>query len=224
MAQRVDRPYWFNWLRWHLVDRHRKDMPVQRRAIWHFFNYVETLEKGSLVIDCGANVGNVTAAFVRRGFYVHAFEPDPYARRFLEKRFGKHPLVTIHPRAVGVLAGSTTLYRIDAFAQRPKKASMSSSVVRRTGHTDVDAIEVEVVDLSEFMRSLGRRVDLLKLDVEGSEVAIVEKLLDEGTYRDVGMVYAETHERHSADLAERTANLRRRIAEAGITNINLDWR
>lgn len=224
MAQRVDRPYWFNWLRWNLFDKHRKDNPVQRRAIWDFFNRIRTMPKGSLVVDCGANVGNVTSAFVRLGFRVHAFEPDPYARRFLERRYGRHPLVTIHPEAVGATPGRLTLYRKAEFVQKPKRSTVSSSLLRRPVHGDDNSVEVDVIDLSAFIRDLDRRVDILKLDVEGAEVEIVEHLIDEGTSNMVGMIYAETHERHSVELAERTARLRQRIAEQKIENINLDWR
>ena len=224
MAQRVDRPYWFNWLRWNLYDRHQKDYPVQRRAIWDFFNHIRTMPRGSLVIDCGANVGNVTRAFVRLGFEVHAFEPDPYARQFLERRYGKHPLVTIHPKAVGAAPGRLTLYRKADFARKPKRSTVSSSLLRRPVHGDANNVEVDVIDLSAFIRGLGRRVDILKLDVEGAEVEIIEHLIGDGTSNLIGMIYAETHERHSTELAERTLRLRQRIAAEKIGNINLDWR
>jgi FkbM family methyltransferase len=224
LGRRVDKSYWSSWLRWHLLDKRRRDHVPRRRAEWDFIERIHRTPAGSLAIDCGANVGDVASAFVRCGFAVHAFEPDPYALEFLVKRYGAHPQVTIHPQAVGPKAGTAKLYRIEDFWSRPKTASMSSSLLRRPSHDDGGATEVEVIDLSSFIRNLDRPVDLLKLDVEGAEVDIVNQLIDDGTYKTIGFIYAETHERHSPELAESTMKLRRRIEEAGIANINLDWR
>jgi FkbM family methyltransferase len=223
VPQRVDYPYWLNWLWWNLVESHRRTKVVQRRAVWEFVERVRKLPPGSVVIDGGANVGNITAACVRQGAIVHAFEPDPHAIRKLKERFAGNPLVTIHEQAVGAADGRLRLYRLNDFDKRPDRASQSSSLIPRAVHDANGGMEVAVIDLSSFIRGLGRPVDLLKLDVEGEELEILEKMIDDGTYRAVGMIYVETHERLSPDLAVRTAALRRRVAEAGITNINFDW-
>lgn len=223
MPQGVDHPYVFNWLRWKLVDSHRKTKVEQRRTAWEFINHLRHLPAGALVIDGGANVGNVTSAFVRRGAEVHAFEPEPYALTELRRRFDGNPRVHIHAAAVGSADGTLRLYRTHKFEDRPLKATRSSSLFPRAVHDEANSTEVAVVNLSRFIAGLGRPVDLLKLDVEGAEIDVLEKLLDDGTYRNVGMIYVETHERHSSELAERTAALRRRVAAEGIRNINLDW-
>ncbi len=224
MTQRVDRPYWFHWLRWHLIDQFRRNKAKQRRATWDFANQVRRMPPGSIAIDCGANIGRITGVFVRHGFQVHAFEPDPFARGILEERFGAHPLVTIHPEAVGAAPSRVTLYRKAEFRDRPRKATISSSLLRRNVHGDRDAVEVDVIDLAAFVRSLDRPVDLLKIDIEGAEVEVLDHLIDEGTHDRIGMIYVETHERHSSALNESTMRLRQRIAEERIANINLDWR
>jgi FkbM family methyltransferase len=224
MVQRVDRPYWFNWLGWHLHQRHRTHKAARRRAVWAFINRIRAMPPGSLAIDAGANVGRVTAALARRGFEVHAFEPDPVAADVFAARFAGRPPVHLHRAAVGARAGTLRLYRTKAFARRPRKATTSSSLFRRDVHDAANAVEVEVVDLVEFIRGLGRPVDVLKLDVEGAEVEILERILDDGLHRRIGIVVAETHERHSPELARRTGELRRRIAAEGIANVDLDWR
>jgi FkbM family methyltransferase len=117
-----------------------------------------------------------------------------------------------------------TLYRSKKFERRPQAATKSSSLYRRTVHGDTDSVDVDVVDLSRFIENLGQPVDLLKLDVEGAEVEVVGRLIDRGIHKKIGVIFAETHERHSADIAARTLQLRARIASEGIDNINLDWR
>lgn len=46
------------------------------------------LKTGDVCIDCGANVGYVTEKMTRKGCVVYAFEPNPYAYKILENKFG----------------------------------------------------------------------------------------------------------------------------------------
>ena len=48
------------------------------------------LGRGDLAIDCGANVGHVTAALARTGAEVHAFEPNPQAFSALVELHDRH--------------------------------------------------------------------------------------------------------------------------------------
>lgn len=224
MVQRYDRPYWASWLSWNLLHRFIPHKAEQRKAAWLFAKALRNMPHGSLAIDGGANVGNVTAVLLRRGLEVHAFEPDPVAGDAFERRFAGKPNVRLHRAALGTAASKTLLYRTRQFATRQIKATVSSSIYPRAAHGETDTVEVEVVDLPAFISNLGRRVDLLKLDIEGAEVAILNRIVDAGLHGKIGLIFAETHERHSAELAERTRALRQRIAREGITNIYLDWR
>ncbi|AMV21489.1 Methyltransferase domain protein [Planctomyces sp. SH-PL14] len=223
MVKRVDHPYWYNWLSWHCYYRFRNRFKVQRRVAWEFINYIRTLPKGALIIDCGANVGQVTAAFVKQGCEVHAFEPDPYAIEKFESKFAGHPQVHLHKAAVGTEPGELMLFRTERFETRPERATIESSLVRRDIHTSGNAVSVQVIDLIAFIRQLDRRVDVLKVDIEGAEVDLVNRLIDEGLHREISAIYVETHERFSDDLAQRTQALRDRVRREGIRNVNLDW-
>lgn len=223
MSLHVDRPYWVNWLHQHLYYRPFKARTPQRRAAWDFVARVHRLAPGALVLDCGANIGKVTRAFRRAGATVHAFEPDPYAQARFRERFGSDAAVTLHPVGVGAEPGRFTLHRTRDFATDPERATIGSSLFAHDLHGAGDAVEVEVIDLLAFIRGLGRRVDILKMDIEGAEVAILERMFDEGLHRDIGRIYVETHERFSPELATRTAALRARIAAERIDNVDLDW-
>ena len=223
MVKRLHWPYWANWVGWQVYHRHRRKRAAARRATWDFLKLVQTLPPGSLAIDGGANIGNVTAALARRGIEVHAFEPDPFAAAIFAERFRGKPNVHLHRQALGARPDRAVLYRTVGFDARPLAHSTASSLIQRGAHDAAGAAEVEVVDLVQFIRGLGRRVDILKLDVEGSEADILERILDEGLDREIGAIFIETHESFSADLAERIAALRKRVKAAGTRNINLDW-
>ena len=51
------------------------------------------------------------------------------------------------------------------------------------------------VDLVASIEARSKRVALLKLDIEGSEVPVLERLLDTRVIDKIDFVFAETHER-----------------------------
>ena len=139
------------------------------------------LRPGDVAIDCGANVGNVTAVLARTGAHVHAFEPNPHAFSVLAERFGDAPNVELHDRAVLDRAGATRLHlHVDA-EHDPLGGSIGSSVLPFKGNVDAENyVQVEAIDLSEFVLELEQPVKLVKIDVEGAECPIVHRLLDTG--------------------------------------------
>lgn len=82
---------------------------------------------------------------------------------------------------------------------------------------------MEQIDLVSFIDRLQRPVALLKMDIEGAEVTVLERLLDTGCIARVGHVFVETHEKRIPELAPRMQALRDRIAADDIKTINLDW-
>ncbi len=223
MTLRVSSPYWLNWIRWHFRDKFRDQSRARNAAVWDFLGNVRRLPRGALVIDGGANVGSVTALFAARGLRVHAFEPDPFAFAKLADRFKNAPTVKIYPCALGVKDGWAFLHRRGGHAADAKKASESSTLLPNLLKDESEPVEVQVIDAAKFIRGLGEGVSILKLDIEGTEVEVINRLIDAGQAGSVGAIYAETHERLSASLAERTALLRQRITSSGLNNINLDW-
>lgn len=188
------------------------------------------LRPGDVVVDCGANLGAVTGPLARTGATVHAYEPDPYASAALREAFGEAPNVTLHNAAVGVRAGRVELMRAANFAANPKGASVKSTVVPGGRQIDEDAgarIVVEMVDLPAVLRGLVAahgEVAFLKLDIEGAELDLLERMLAEDLFAHIRLTVAETHERKFRDLAPRFAALRRAVAARyPVTKVNLDW-
>lgn len=178
-----------------------------------------------VAIDCGANVGNVTAALLRTGACVHAFEPNPHAYAVLAERFQGEPNVELHPQAVLDRAGTARLHlHVDA-VHDPVGASVGSSVLPFKGNVDVDTyVEVEAIDLAEFVLALDRQVKVLKLDVEGAECPVVHRLLDTGAIDRIGTVLVELHDRHIPELRDENDRLRERLAREGLADrVLTDW-
>ncbi len=188
------------------------------------------LKPGDVVLDCGANLGNVTGPLAETGAIVHAFEPDPYAYQRLETRFAGRSNVVLHNAAVGPRAGTIRLMRAANFEENPKGASVKSTVVsggRKIDEDAANAIEVALIDLPAMIRDLVARhgeIVFLKMDIEGAELELLELMLAEDLFDDIRLTVAETHENKFKDLRPRFEALRAAVDDRfPVTKVNLDW-
>jgi FkbM family methyltransferase len=129
-----------------------------------------------VVLDCGANFGDYSEMVVREARkleltpVVHAFEPASHAyQQLLRNPPTAHGEVIIHNLAVGAKSGTDTIH----FPwEGAGGASLSSEVsaLQGTARFGDHSEEIKVTTVDEFCLSHGiERVDLLKLDIEGSE-------------------------------------------------------
>jgi FkbM family methyltransferase len=205
-----------------LPSEHRR---AKWRANWQFDQALRTLGPSDLAIDCGANIGKFTQKMAETGARVYAFEPDPYCVEILREKFSCRSNVTIIDKAVGDADRQMKLYRAEGFEQDPMRLSESSSLFASKTNCDSSVgLPVLQVDLIAFIAGLPKNVSLLKLDVEGAEVPILEKLLMTRTIHRVGKIFAETHETKVPELAQRMTLLRDCIDNNRHKNINLDWK
>jgi FkbM family methyltransferase len=175
---------------------------------------LDAFPRNGVFVDLGANAGNVTAVALEYGHTVYAFEPGP-AWPVIHNRFGKDERVTLFNKAIGSHS------RVVDFHIRKDGNSTDASFLKayRRGTTK----KVEVVPVVDFLRSLPKRADIVKMDIEGAEAECLEAILDAGIHKNTGLFLVETHDRFSADLAERLDAIRRRIDVEHITNIDLTW-
>ncbi len=188
------------------------------------------LRPGDIVFDCGANIGEVCLPLAETGAEVHAFEPDPYAFEQLSQNVGSLENVILHNAAVGVSAGSIKLMRASNFHDNPKGGSVKSTIVkggRNINENDGDTIDVALLSLPELLNETlakHQRIALLKMDIEGAELDILELMLEREMFQDIDLTVAETHERKFRELRPRFKALREAIAQRyPITKVNLDW-
>jgi FkbM family methyltransferase len=156
------------------------------------------------VVDCGANIGIATLFFksVAPDAEVLAFEPAPASFALLAENVRHNRLAGVDCRRV-------------ALGREPGVATLHTSGPADGGGSLVFAGDgwaaetVEVQRLSDLLG--GRRVDFLKLDVEGSEAAILDDLHDSGALTRVDELAFEFHPAPGHDLAL----LLRTLSDAG---------
>jgi len=130
-----------------------------------------------LVLDLGANEGDWTEAMlaVFPGVEVLAVEPGDDPRAKLEARFADVPNVTVKSCAMSDHSGTATYHRTRAsvFASLlPPREDLDEIYPLHGGPTAVlETVEVETATLDELVGA--RPVSVLKLDVQGGELAVL---------------------------------------------------
>ena len=198
----------------------RKD--ARDRAFLDFYSM--KLAAGDIAIDCGANVGKVSANWAKSGAIVYAFEPNPHAFKILDERLASRPNAHCFQQAVLDRNDRVKLYFHVGSDEDELRWSSGSSLLSFKENVRQDKFaEVEAIDLAEFIRALDANVKVLKLDVEGVEHAILRKLIKSGLHTRIENIFVETHESQVPELKADTDELHALIKAMNITNINLEW-
>jgi FkbM family methyltransferase len=182
------------------------------------------LNKNSVVIDCGANIGKISSFLSITGATVYAFEPDPIAFESLQKNCYKRK--NIHCINKGVWDKNTTLrlFRHAEMKNNEQAFTVGSSIVDIKKNITTDSsVEIEVVSLVEFIQYLNRKVDLIKVDVEGAETEILRSVIQQDAHTLFKMMYVETHETKIPGQKEELEKIKEQMKQKGITNIKLNW-
>ena len=183
---------------------------------------INSVDKNSVCIDCGANIGQETIPWAERGAEVYAFEPHPECFKILTEKTARYNKVHLYEKGVWYKNSTMNLYFREG--TKSEEISESSSLLKSKPNVDEENyIKVEIIDLVEFIRGLNKRIDILKIDIEGAEVELIQKIIDTKIYEDIGLVLVETHEQ-IPEIAEGIQDLRQLVANREIKNINLEWR
>lgn len=146
-----------------------------------------------VVIDIGANVGYFSLLVLNLypSAKVFAYEPMPQNFRLLQRHVQSNPGVSLKAENKAVFSSTQPLkLKFDAKDEFTTSASISGSP------SEADTIEVGCTTLADIFRGEGlSRIDLLKLDCEGSEYAILYSLPEEffGRIRNIAL---EAHAGH----------------------------
>ena len=211
-------------VKWYFFGRLKIGRKSRKKNAFAEFNRaLSNLNEGSYVIDCGANVGEFTKLFLEKGFFVDAFEPDPIAIKELKKKCKNNKNLNLFQSAVGLKDNTQKLFRYRKFDENDPYSTQGSSLLDYRSGTNKPFVEIKVIDFINHINKQKKDISLLKMDIEGSEIEILNKIIDLNIHDKIKYIFVETHERFSHKLGLETAKLKLRIKKLNINNINLDW-
>lgn len=182
------------------------------------------LNKKSLVLDCGANVGHITKLFSLTGARVIAFEPDPVAFKKLSRRSLHKKNIVCLKKGVWDKNAIIQLYTHKESFENEASFTVGSSIIADKINVSTEKAQtIEVIDLVTFIQEQGRKIDLIKLDVEGAEIEILKKIISTGSYHLFDRMYVETHETKIPSQIDDLEWIKQAIKDKGIKNIRLNW-
>ena len=197
----------------------------RRPEVTAFDAEVARLAPGDIAIDCGANIGKFTLPMAESGASVHAFEPNPDAYACLAEKVSGYPNVQCYQAAATTEPGQVKLYLHKYAGDDPVHFSTGSSLVESKRNVRKNRYEmVDGIPFADFIEKLDGPIRLLKMDIEGAEVEILNQLLDRGLHERIDQAFIEVHDRQIKSLAEPTEKLRQRLIALGADHFRLDWR
>lgn len=130
------------------------------------YRYTYDLNVNSIVFDVGGYEGEwAQKIYDIYGSWVYVFEPHPYYYKHLKERFKDLEKVKVFPYGLG---GESVEIELSD--------SKDASSIHKTGEKH---IKVKIIDIVEFLdNSQFRSVDLVKINIEGAEYDLLQRLID----------------------------------------------
>jgi len=177
------------------------------------------LDRSSIVVDAGAFIGEWAGTIEERYHpHIYAFEPSPTSFAQLEQRLGSIPSVELYD--VGLGAADQTIALHDPLGPG---ATIGSGPAPATRTATLEPVMVEVRDAATLFDELALpRIDLLKVNIEGAEYDLLDRLIETGWLERIDAVSIQFHEWHPG-AHRRRRQIRRALAASHREVWCYDW-
>ena len=168
--------------------------------------YKENLKNASVsILDVGANKGQSIDFFlgINPNAKITAFEPNKKLFQFLQEKYHSNANINLNNLGVSntngelefnenILDETSTFESLNLDSKYLEKKAKVLGVTKES--IIVDKYKVAVVTLSEFLKSNDNSsLDVLKIDVEGHELQVLEGLFSNGNQIKIRLIQLESH-------------------------------
>jgi FkbM family methyltransferase len=183
------------------------------------------LPPNPVIVDLGANDALFVPELVlSNAAEIHAVEPDPAIFELLRKSVASLKNVFLYNAAIGATDGWVEFYRAAQFdPQDPVKHSMMASTFKHPDVNVVAPLTLPQIGILTLLEKIGKPVDLMKVDIEGAEVPMLETLLSSPLAQNISIMLVETHEHMFPELVDRTHAIRKRVNALSGPQIDMNW-
>jgi len=172
-----------------------------------FYVVKNLLTKDSIVYSFGVgeDISFDLALIEQYGLNIYAFDPTPLAIEFVKK---KNLPAQFHFESIGISNKDETA----KFYLSTDERDISGSIIDKNDNAEF--IQVEMEKVSTIMEKQNHtQVDLLKMDIEGSEYTVLENMLEEKIFPK--QILVEFHHRFHQIGLNQTKNIIPKLNNAG---------
>ena len=150
------------------------------------------LNKESLVIDIGANIGLIAQVFVDKyNCNIEAYEPNKFAFKELKKRFRDNKKVKCYKLAVTEDGLKKKLFFHKKYKTDPTKYSTATSFLSKKENVNNKEFSIiKTISINSIMSKF-KYIDLIKIDIEGYEYKILPYIIN--NKKNIKKVICELH-------------------------------
>lgn len=171
-----------------------------------------------LFVDCGSNIGQgykwFSVFYNKKNIDFHLFEPNPYCHPYLETIEGNaNGMVKLYKAGVGTINGTVKFYGLAD--SEGGKLSHGGSIKREHNSglykaSENETIEVEIIDFSAYLTAQSKqyRQIVVKMDIEGAEIDLLENLISSGKINLIDILYVEFHSQYQSPSHSRFTSAR----------------
>ena len=154
-----------------------------------------TLNNKFVFFDIGANKGQELDILVPTGIQIHSFEPHPKFAERIKERFKEKTNLIFNKTAAWIKNEQKKFYyKRDPELQWDKDGG-STLLKEKSNINKHWSVDVQCIDISDYIFSLNKSIDIIKLDVEGVEYHIIKHLITTGAVDMVKNIFFEDHSR-----------------------------
>ncbi len=168
--------------------------------------YSFPLEQDSIVLDVGGFKGQYASdLFARHPCRIHVFEPVAKMYAGIEERFRQNDWISPHP--IGLGGTTRQVYIVDRGDGSSLFKDARPGEVSGGNHADI-------VDVKEWLDGEGiTDVALMKINIEGAEYELIERLCETGLQTRIGHILVQFHD-FVSDADQRMQSLQSKLRKS----------
>jgi FkbM family methyltransferase len=164
-------------------------------------NFDFDLGENSIVFDAGGYMGQWSSdVYSKYNCKIHIFEPVPKFAEIIKKRFSLNKKIAVKECGLSNKNEQSTIFLSDD----------GSSTINNSGGENVSVCMVDIVGYMESSKI--EMVDFLKLNIEGGEYDVLDRLINCNQIKKIGGILIQFHDffpnakSHMKNIREKLAN------------------